>query len=266
MEPKGKTLIARVRGWIRPWTGGAEPMEVHRAVLEDVESRVVAAGGGRKLFPYGRVRIRLLASGEEERAVLEALARDAWDLPGEVRARLAAAGARCQEELEVTVTVTGETGPEFGERRFAVAYERGEAVPPAAPEATAPRSRPTLVLTVLAGEATQRVYTPAGDRVHVGRLPEILDADGRVRRRNDVAFSEEGEVNQTVSREHARIAWEPEEASWWLRDEGSAYGTRVFRAGRAIEVSAHDRRGVRLQHGDELSFGRARVKVALREE
>jgi hypothetical protein len=257
-----ETLLGQFRRWLKPWTAGGEPIEVHRAILEEVAAHVVAAGGGRKLFPYRRVRVELLAEDAEQRAVLEALARDAWDLSGEVRERLRAAGARVAEDLEVAVTVVEETGTAPEAPRFRVRYERGEGAPPPPPV-----RRPALVLTVLQGKATQQVYAPTGERVNVGRLAEVLDADGRVRRRNDVVFLEdEGEVNQTVSREHARIAWDPAEASYWLRDEGSAYGTRLLRDGRQIEVSANDRRGVRLRHGDELYFGRARVKVALREE
>jgi hypothetical protein len=262
--PTLDALIGHVRRWLRPWTAGVEPIEVHRAVLDEIESHVVPAGGGRKLFPYRRVRVELLAERPEERPVLEALALDAWDLPAEVRERLRAADVQFSDDLEVEVAVTESGGPEFGERRFRVAFERGATAHP--PPAVPPPSRPALVLTVTQGEATQQVYLPSGERVQIGRLAEVLDTDGRVRRRNDVVFLEEGEINQTVSREHARIAWDAAEGSYWLRDEGSSYGTKVFREGRQIEVSGHDRRGVRLAHGDELYFGRARVKVALRGE
>src|SRR5262249_41362214 len=67
----------------------------------------------------------------------------------------------------------------------------------------------------------------------------------------------------TVSREHARIAWDPESSAYWVRDEGSASGTLLFRAGRSIEVSRHDRRGVRLETGDEVYLGRAAVRVEI---
>ncbi len=262
--PPLDTLIDQFRRWLRPWTAGVEPIEIHRAVLEEIESHVVPAGGGRKLFPYRRVQVHLLAERPEERPVLEALALDAWDLHAEVRERLRVAGVELLDDFAVTADVTEDGGPEFGERRFAVTFERGEGAAP--PQPTPPPTRPALVLTVTQGEATQQVYLPSGERVHIGRLAEVLDADGRVRRRNDVVFLEEGEINETVSREHARIAWDAAEGSYWLRDEGSAYGTKVFREGRQIEVSGHDRRGVRIQHGDELYFGRARVKVALRGE
>jgi pSer/pThr/pTyr-binding forkhead associated (FHA) protein len=97
----------------------------------------------------------------------------------------------------------------------------------------------------------------------VGHL-EVLDADGRVKHKNDVAFLEEGEVSPTVSREHARIVWDEAEGEYRLRDDGSASGTRLLREGRSLEVSGHDRRGVRLRSGDQLYFGRASVKVTLR--
>jgi predicted component of type VI protein secretion system len=80
-----------------------------------------------------------------------------------------------------------------------------------------------------------------------------------------VAFLEVGEVNSTVSREHARISWDAESGAWWLRAEQNASGTRIYRDGRTIDVSAHDRRGVRLQAGDEVYLGRAAVKVGMRE-
>ncbi len=278
-DPEG--LIAQLRHWLKPWIAGSEPIEIRRAVLDQIAARVVPAGGGRNLFPYRRVRVDLFAANEEERAVLEALAHEAWDLPAEARARLLAAGARVPDDFTVEVAVREREGAAEGEPRYRVAFERGEektapaaagaevaagagAEAPSAPEP--PAARPVLVLTVQQGAAAQPVYLANAERVQIGRLAEVLDADGRVRRRNDVVFLEEGEVNQTVSREHARITWDAAEACYWLRDEGSAYGTRIFRDGRPIEVSANDRRGVCIRHGDELYFGRARVKVALREE
>src|SRR5258706_200936 len=79
-----------------------------------------------------------------------------------------------------------------------------------------------------------------------------------------VAFREEGEINHTVSREHARIAWDGASGGYWLRAEQNASGTRIYRSGKTIDVSAHDRRGVRVQSGDEVHLGRAVVKVTFR--
>lgn len=313
----------KVRQWGRPWTSGSEPLEIHRAILEDVEAQAVAAGGGRRVFPFDRVEVKLLAATPEERVRLEAVAHEAWDLPAEVAARLRGAGIRVPEGLVVSTEVVESAAPAPGGRRYALSFARTMAaaapvagrqsretdavpialradlreeadgdlsgaptvrlpvappagaspagtVPTGAPAGTASAAggmaaarsgRPVLRLAVLKGSAAQPAYSFDAERIYLGRLAEVLDGAGRVRRRNDVAFLEEGEVNQTVSREHARIAWDAESRSFWLRDEASASGTVIFRAGRSIEVSRHDRRGVRLESGDEVYLGRAAVRV-----
>jgi hypothetical protein len=370
-------FLTKLRQWGRPWTAGSEPVELHRAILEEVESQVVAVGGGRRIFPFDRVEVKLLAVAPAERARLEAVTQAGWDLEREIRERLKARDARAPERLEVPLQVTEVDGPEFGGRRYAVAFSRsaapGAATPapagaggaggvagaptvavpvvagaragggaagaagaaaalpdgdsagaagaaagatgsaaasgaavaaaagggePGAPEPVetvaaagaaaqagagqgdthlglteAPTTKlprpgegapwPQLRLSVLKGKAVREVYTFAADRIQLGRLEEVLDHTGRVRRRNDVAFLEEGDVNETVSREHARIGWDAESRAYWLRDEGSASGTIIFRAGRPIEVSRHDRRGVRLQTGDELYLGRAALRLEI---
>jgi hypothetical protein len=92
----------------------------------------------------------------------------------------------------------------------------------------------------------------------------VEDDEGRVRRRNDVAFLEEGDVSVTVSREQARLAWDEEIHAFRLRAEPGASATRILRDGRSIDVSAQDRRGIKVQSGDEIYLGRACVKLGLR--
>jgi hypothetical protein len=251
----------KLRHWGRPWAAGTEPVEIHRAILEDVESQVVAVGGGRRVFPFETVEVKLLATSPEERTRLEAIAQAGWDLPGEIRERLKARGVKVPEGLAVPVQVTEEQGPEFGDRHYALAFRKAAEKEGGGPGKST--ARPVLHLTVVKGQGVQDAYDLAADRIYLGRLEEVLDAAGRVKRRNDVAFVEEGELNQTVSREHARIAWDPASHAFWLRDEGSASGTLLFRSGRSIEVSRHDRRGVKLEDGDEVYLGRAAVKVGL---
>ncbi len=267
-------MLGKMRDWMKPWMKGTAPLEIRRAVLDEAESKVAAVGEGKRLFPYNRLRVHLLATGPEERAVLEAAVKEAWDLQNEIAGRLADRG--CPVPAGFTVeTVFDEPRPEFGERRFFVEYEKAESPAPVAvaissPSVSSPSPsvsvRPTLVLTVVKGDAYQHVYEFEDlPRVHLGRLEEVVDADGRVRRRNDVAFREEGEVNTTVSREHARLTWDDATGGYWLRAEQNASGTRIYRNGRTIDVSAHDRRGVRIQGGDEIYLGRACVKVGLRQ-
>jgi hypothetical protein len=114
--------------------------------------------------------------------------------------------------------------------------------------------------------STQHVYTFEGpDRINIGRLEEVVDAEERVRRRNDIVFVEEGDISVTVSREQARLAWDDEIKAYRLRAEPGASATRILRDGRSIDVSQQDRRGIKVQSGDEIYLGRACLKVAMRE-
>jgi hypothetical protein len=266
-------FLDKLRQWGRPWAAGTEPIEIHRAILEDIEAQVVAVGGGKRVFPFDRVEVRLLVTSAEERARFEAIARSGWDLVHEVGERFKALGVRFPEELAIPVEITEmpetpETGAtaEPGGRRYALQFRQmsdGAASGSGVAGGIARKPRPVLQLTVMKGQAAAATYESSAERLYLGRLEEVVDASGRVKRRNDVAFLEEGEVNQTVSREHARIAWDAESTAYWLRDEGSASGTQLFRSGRSIEVSRHDRRGVKLEDGDEVYLGRAAVKVGI---
>jgi hypothetical protein len=256
-------ILDKFRQWGRPWAAGTEPVEIHRAILEDVEAQVVAIGGGRRVFPFDRVEVKLLATSPEERTRLEAIAQEGWDLESEVKERLKSRGVRVPEGLALPVLVTEERGPEFGDRRYALGFRKAAQGEAGFAEAPGRAVRPVLHLTVMKGKAVEESYDFDADRVYLGRLEEVLDAAGRVKRRNDVAFLDEGDQSQTVSREHARIAWDPELGAFRLRDEGSASGTLLFRHGRSIEVSRHDRRGVKLENGDEVYLGRAAVRVGI---
>jgi hypothetical protein len=264
-------MMGKMRDLLKPWMKGTSPLEIRRAILDDVESRVIAVGEGKRIFPNNLLRVHLLVADAEERVRFEAVVREGWNLKREISERLADRGCPLPAGFDVEVAFDEETHPRFADRRFYVEYLNREApaeapVKPAAPAGGPPESRPILELTVLKGTATQRVYEIEGTRAFLGRLEEVVDPDGRVRRRNDVAFLEVGEINSTVSREHARIAWDAESGGYWLRAEQNASGTRIYRGGGTIDVSSHDRRGVRLQPGDEILLGRAAVKVGMREK
>jgi hypothetical protein len=254
-------LFGKVRDFLNPWMKGSSPLEIRRAVLDDAEARVVAVGEGKRVFPFNRLTVHLLAPDAETRPAFEGAVQEGWSLETEIAGRLRDADCPVPPDLAVEIVFEQEALPRFGERRFFIEYSKAESA--AAAPAAGP-ARPALELTVLKGDATQHVYNLEGPRVHLGRLEEVLDAEGRVRRRNDVAFHEQGEINTTVSREHARITWDGESAGYWLRAEQNASATRIYRSGRTIEVSAHDRRGVRLHPGDEIYLGRACLKVGLR--
>jgi predicted component of type VI protein secretion system len=67
-------------------------------------------------------------------------------------------------------------------------------------------------------------------------------------------------VNQSVSRRHAHIAYEPTSGGYRLRDDGSVRGTSVVRKGSTVTVPPGSL-GVRLRTGDELVLGEARLRI-----
>ena len=69
------------------------------------------------------------------------------------------------------------------------------------------------------------------------RGAEVRDHRNRLIRTNHVVFTEgAGDVNQTVSRKHAHIAYKPLTGHFRLHDDGSEHGTEIVRGGRTIPV------------------------------
>jgi hypothetical protein len=258
-------FLDKMRDLLKPYRRGTAPLEIRRAILDEVQSRIVTAGVGKRIFPYNRIKIHILADTPQEREELETIVHEGWDLKADIAERLRDHEAKAPADLtveiaEIAVIAAGDVpDPAFSGRRFRLELQKAESAQ------AAPPARPILDLTVLKGTASQHVYTFEGqDRINLGRLDEVFDAEERVRRRNDVIFLEEGDVSATVSREQARLSWDDEIKAYRLRAEPGASVTRILRDGRTIDVSPQDRRGIKVQHGDEIYLGRACVKATLR--
>ena len=101
-------------------------------------------------------------------------------------------------------------------------------------------------------------------RIQLGRMKEVIDRNGQVVRRNDLAFADNGdEVNSTVGRAHATIFFDEETGEYRIADERSRFGTRIFRDSRSIEVPPGKPRGIKLRSGDEIYLGRACLRFSL---
>ncbi len=278
-------------------------IEIRRAILDDVEAQVKPAGRSRKVFPYDRIVVEVIGSLDAKagasvdatssprasRAELEAVLDPDQGLTDAIRERLQEAGCERVGRLEVSVKVLKKSRADWEQGRvFGVTYERTVTV--AAPDAgkraatsavrperaegrTSPGSaelkpRPTrsavAQIVVLEGDATKKTYTLSGERTNIGRQPEVTDRHQRVVRRNQVVFTDsDTEANQTVSRAQAHIHFAPPDEDR-LFDDHSSYGTRIARGGKMIELPSGSPRGVRLQPGDEIHFGRARVLFQLK--
>jgi hypothetical protein len=246
----------------------ATPIEIRRAILDDIEDQVRPAGRSRKVFPYDRLTIEVLAGRGKAtarrspaRAELEAVLNPEDGLVDAIRERLQEAGCDRVGRLEVSVKVIGKARPDWKPGAlFQVTYERSEAAnAPAAPKTPHAASPRQAQLVVLEGDATKKAYLLSGERTNIGRLAEVADKHRRVVRRNQVVFLDaDNETNQTVSRAQAHIRFAPP-AEFRLYDDHSSYGTRILRDGRMIDLPSGSPRGVKLQPGDEIYFGRARV-------
>jgi hypothetical protein len=213
---------------------------VHRAILEQVGTKIQFAGRGRRIFPYPRIVVTLISPDPDRRALYQAAFGE--KLEGALREALE--GSNCELPRGFSVEVrTAETGVQ----PFTIEYDYNRPLP--APTAHAR-------LTVVRGKAQQSEYTLRRPRTNIGRMAEVTDAEQRVLRRNDIVFEEGAdEANATVSRKHAHVTYEAGE--YRLCDDASEFGTRVFRDGRSLDVPSGNRRGEKLKPGDEIYLGRA---------
>ena len=116
---------------------------------------------------------------------------------------------------------------------------------------------------MLKGVAQQRVYVFKVGRIDIGRQAEVFDQRQRLIRTNHVAFVDEGaDQNASVSRRHAHIDYSEAQNCYRLWDDRSVHGTCIIRNGRTIRVPS-GARGTRLEPGDEIVLGAARLKVSL---
>jgi hypothetical protein len=240
-----------------------QPFEILQGVLDLAEQQVQPAGRGRRVFPFNHVVISVLAASRTDKAQFEAVSEGPPSLDARLRERLKAAGCEAGPiDVRVVYSSRAKAGwlaPEYHVTFDRVEVEAAAAPPPA--ETDAPRR---LELTVEAGSAERRVYSFSGGRIDIGRRAEVLDHRQHLIRRNHVAFTEgETEANRSVSRRHAHIAYVNDTREYRVRDDGSSRGTAVLRKGQTIRVPQGSR-GIRLESGDEIVLGEARLRVKLR--
>lgn len=233
------------------------PLEVRREILEQVESRIVVDTNGNQ-FPFGKVLVQLKPPTDALCDVFNAAFLQDGSLKANILDKIKDSQARYPRELEIVVDilpVPAASQPEAGPL-FNLDFVKPDPAP-------TPEIWQTL-LTVVKGSAEQQEYRLKRERILVGRLAEVTDREGRLVRKNDVVFLDNGEeVNSTVGRAHARIWFEPERRAFCIIDEESRYGTRIIREGRSIEVPGGNSRGIRLRSGDEIYLGQACLKFEL---
>jgi len=234
--------------------GSAEtPLEVRRAILEEVEARIVV-DRGKKFFPFGKVIIRLLPQTEAGRDVFEAAFLKEASLKADIYRKFRDARIQHPGNVEILVDICRDPILDPTESTNRPAFEMDFLRLDESPK----REIPETKLTVLRGTAEQPTYQMKKERILIGRLTEVLDREGRLVRKNDIAFLDNGDdINTSVGRIHARIWFDFEKEQFRIMDESSRYGTRIIRNGRSIEVPSGNPRGIRLETGDETCLGQA---------
>jgi len=240
------------------------PLEIVHAVLDRAEHEIQDIGRGRRVFPFNHVRVLVVAAAGDKggRARFAAVLEGPPSLSERIADRLRSAGCAANA-IGTEVVYARRRGTEWTDPDFHVEFDRtGESpVLPPAPPVVDDALR--IKLAVTAGRAEHRAYTFSGGRIDIGRRAEVLDQRQRLIRTNHVAFLDEGsDANQSVSRRHAHIEFSARERCYRIWDDRSVHGTSLVRRGRTIKVPA-GARGTKLEAGDEIALGHARVRVAL---
>jgi hypothetical protein len=243
-----------------------EPVEIRRAVLDAVEALVEPGPRARRVFPFNRLDVAVVVADARRRASIDTVLGGEAGLRAAIEERLREEGCAKVDGLEVKLRYVRKPGADWQTGRvYRVSGQsagRAEDVPRAgrAPDVEAVNAQ----LVVLKGTATKKSLTLGAERTNIGRIAEVLDKERRVARRNQVVFPEGADpANDTVSRAQAHIVRSPG-GEYRLFDDRSAHGTRIFRAGRTIELPSGSPRGVRLETGDEIYFGQACVRFEIK--
>jgi len=256
-----RAVEQKAREWSR--SGAREPLEIAQAIVDAVAERLEPAARGRYVFPYNRLQVSIVAVSKDDRARLAAVLESEPTLRDRVDLRLREAG--CDPDgLQIAVAYVSRPSPTWRSLEYHVDFAR-VASSPAAESAPAPAPAPPqafdLHITIVNGTAEQPAYVFSLPRVNLGRCAEVRDSLSRLVRTNHVAFADlTGTSNHSVSRQHAHIEYVQSARHYRIRDDRSAHGTSIVRNGQTLTVPAGSR-GIRLESGDEVVLGEARVRV-----
>jgi hypothetical protein len=281
------TIARRLDRAARDVVGAAarEPLEIVHLVIETVGREIQSAGRGRRIFPFNRITLSVLATTPEARAHMEAVFDDEPSLRDRIVEQLRSKSCRI-DDLALEIVYASSAAEDWRHPQFTVAFARiprpgadadadggtvsttvsttGAATVHAQGAAGRGPRDPAIAridLMVVRGTAERRTYSFGATRIDLGRCAEVRDTRNRLIRTNHVAFVEgSGDINESVSRQHACIAYDPASGSYRLRDERSVHGTSVVRNGSTVAVPPGSR-GIRLRTGDEVALGDARLRV-----
>ncbi|MBV8903401.1 MAG: FHA domain-containing protein [Acidobacteriia bacterium] len=259
IERLGKAIFEAPFGGARIAKDAPELAEIRLAMVDAVKTKSHRAGG-KLVFPYTVVRVRLLGVPAEQEGVFrsEFLANYFAE---ELKTALARSNQRFPEDLRVEVLTTPEL-PLPGSGWVSVEAEMG------APQAVEPvAARKPAKLVVVTGNANRTEVVLSKTRTNIGRGTEVYHTEGPSRR-NDLAFIADNPTNRTVSREHAHILYSQKSGEYRLFNDRS-YKTEadcrlwIVRDGLSQPVHRSSR-GTLLKPGDEVHLGNAILRFVMK--
>ncbi len=249
IEKLGRTVFESPFGSLDSDAGVPELAEIRLAILDEVKARSHRVARS-LVFPCNVVKVRLCGVPEDKAGIFlgdffPQYCRD------ELRQGLARSNYRFPQDLEVEV----ETTPEFpapGGSWILVSTETRK------PAVDAPPENVTAQLVVVKGSTNSQEFVLTRARTNIGRSVEVYRTEGPSRK-NDLAFDESGEVNRSVSREHAHIMLDRKTGRCRLfNDRMDAKNAGVWIVRDGLSQAIHrDARGFLLNDGDEIHLGRA---------
>ncbi|MGH9147063.1 MAG: FHA domain-containing protein [Vicinamibacterales bacterium] len=255
------TLARTLDRAAQQWAGSArrEPLEVVHAIVEAVGERLEPAGRGTHVFPFNKVTLSVVAGSRETRARFAAVFEAEPTLQERITTRLHDAGC-APADLRVQTRYVSRREAHWSRPDFHIEFAR---VPQTELPSQARGPAQELRLTVIHGLAEKPNYSLSLPRINLGRCTELRDSRNRLIRTNHVAFADStNDPNGSVSRRHAHIDYVTDTSHYRVCDDRSAQGTSVLRNGKTIVVPAGSR-GIRLESGDELVLGEARVRIRI---
>ncbi len=252
IERLGKTLFEAPFGAGKPSKDAPELAEIRIALLDAVKAKSHRAGG-KSVFPFNLLRVRLRGIPEGQARTLQTEFLNNY-LAGEAREFLKRSNYRFPENLRVEI----ETTPSLPSAAEGWITVESESQPIAESAPTSSRARKPAKLIILQATADGKEFTLEKTRTNIGRTAEVFRPAGPSRR-NDLAFSGESEINNTVSREHAHIIYSPKTGEYrlfndrWYKDQAQC-GIWIVRDGLSQPVH-RGTRGFLLKNADEIHLG-----------
>lgn len=229
-----------------------EPLEISKAICNEVIGEVVALGKDRRIFPFTNINVELYAPDDKQQIVYEASFIQSQQLKNDIVDCLRKEGCSLPDKLMVEINIVREPEPQWAKTLYQLSYSKQQ-----------DEAQSIAWLSIIQGKAQKKKYQVTKRETFIGRCEEVKDKGRNLFQRNDIVFLDDNDsANSTVSRSHSRIEYDEHTREYRIFDTQSRHGIRIERQGKIIEVNGP--RGVKLLTDDRIYFGQACARFFFR--